>query len=68
MKIFQAWMRARNPKTLETVASVLIFESDVRLPVESAIETIPDAANEIISKIKEANPNWLISTEMVINK
>lgn len=64
MKNYQVWLKARDPRSLEVVASVRVFNHADRLEAERAMETAQARLQLLVLQLLHVHPGALISTEM----
>lgn len=63
--IYQVWLYARHPKTLETVATVRVYAHDDRLRAEAVLEHAQADFQPLVLEILKAHPGALVNAEMV---
>lgn len=62
--IYQVWLHARHPKTLETVATVRVYAHDDRLRAERVLETAQADFQPLVLELLRAHPGALVNAEM----
>jgi hypothetical protein len=64
MQNYKVWLRARDPKTLEVVATVRIFNAEDRLAAERVAETAQARLQLLVLQLLHVHPGAIVSTEM----
>lgn len=64
--LYQVWLKARHPKTLQPVATLLVFSHEDRLRAEGIAEAAhqSNAFRDIADVFRIWNPGCLIDVEM----
>jgi hypothetical protein len=64
MQNYKVWLKARDPKTLEVVAAVRVFNHSDRLAAEKALETAQTRLQMLVLQLLHVHPGAVVSTEM----
>lgn len=64
MQNYKVWLRARDPKTLEVVASVRVYNHEDRLAAEKVLETAQTRLQMLVLQLLHVHPGAVVSTEM----
>lgn len=64
MQNYKVWLKARDPKTLEVVASVRVFNHSDRLAAEKVLETAQTRLQMLVLQLLHVHPGAVVSTEM----
>ena len=64
--LYQVWLKARHPKTLQPVASLLVFSHEDRLRAEGIVEAAQqsNAFRDVADVFRIWHPGCLIDVEM----
>ena len=62
--IYQVWLHARHPKTLETVATVRVYAHDDRLRAEAVLENAQADFQPLVLELLRVHPGALVNAEM----
>lgn len=62
--IYQVWLHARHPKTLETVATVRIYAHTDRLRAEHVLENAQADFQPLVLELLRVRPGALVNAEM----
>ena len=63
MQNYKVWLRARDPKTLEVVASVRVYNHEDRLAAEKVLETAQTRLQLLVLQLLHVHPGAIVSTE-----
>lgn len=62
--MYQVWLHARHPKTMETVATVRVYAHDDRLRAEAVLENAQADFQPLVLEILRVHPGALVNAEM----